>query len=354
MLAGDKLSLDIRKLEAAYYDQHVREMEITKHISLLQVDPDALLHLKTTGKCELSLPEWLYNMDYPGHYNRRLKSVSISIPCIAGPYTSINCTLSLLGSSIRINNLGGTYERAPTDDSRFVDQLGAIQSIATSHGQRDNGMFQLNFADERFLPFEGTGAISNWKIDLPIEDNQFDFSTISDVIIHIQYTSKDGGNTLAVGARSALTSILPNAGVRLLSMKSEFPTAWHRFFYPTISGADQELVMQLKVEHFPFYARNKTIKVKSITLIFDGAPGIPYKAKVSSLNLGSTLDFDPITENAALGSFHKAVKKITPDVQAIGNWILKIKRSIVPEPDFKSLPDNEFPDVFVLVEFNIT
>jgi hypothetical protein len=47
----------------------------------------ALLKLKATGKCEIEVPEWLYDMDSPGQYMRRIKSVAISIPCIVGPYT---------------------------------------------------------------------------------------------------------------------------------------------------------------------------------------------------------------------------------------------------------------------------
>ena len=35
-------------------------------------------------------------MDYPGHYLRRLKSVSLRIPCVLGSHTSLNCTLRLL------------------------------------------------------------------------------------------------------------------------------------------------------------------------------------------------------------------------------------------------------------------
>jgi hypothetical protein len=45
------------------------------------------------------------------------------------------------------------------DDPRFRDP-GAqepIQSIATSRGRDDAGMFELQFRDERYLPFEGAG-----------------------------------------------------------------------------------------------------------------------------------------------------------------------------------------------------
>jgi hypothetical protein len=41
-----------------------------------------------------------------------------------------------------------------------------MQSIATSSGQADSGLFELNFRDERYLPFEGAGAISRWRLEL--------------------------------------------------------------------------------------------------------------------------------------------------------------------------------------------
>jgi hypothetical protein len=353
LLSGDKLSLDIRRLESAFYDQHIRELEITKHISLMQVAPDELLKLKTTGKCDLSLPEWLYNMDFPGHYNRRIKSVSISIPCIAGPYTSINCSLSQIKSTIRISNLvGSDYERDfSIDDMRFIDQIGAIQSIATSHGQRDSGMFQLNFNDDRFLPFEGTGAIGDWIIDMPLSDNQFDFSTISDLIIHVQYTSREGGSSLAEAARIALANILPSSGARLLSLKNEFPNSWHRFFHPAQNGSDQEMTLDFKVEHFPFFASNKAITVKEISLVFDGQVGSEYVVEISNANLASTLTIDPISENPSFGNFHKASISIAPAVSAVGTWTLKIRRSDVTT--YNNLQEGEMPDVFMIIKYDM-
>jgi len=74
---------------------------LTKHVSLRQLNPVALLTLKATGSCTLTIPEWLYDLDCPGHYMRRIKGIALSIPSVVGPYTSVNCTLSLLKSSLR-------------------------------------------------------------------------------------------------------------------------------------------------------------------------------------------------------------------------------------------------------------
>ena len=61
-----------------------------------------------------------------------------------------------------------------------------IASIAVSTGQNDSGTFELNFRDERYIPFEGAGAISKWRLELPSDFRQFDYDTISDAILHLR------------------------------------------------------------------------------------------------------------------------------------------------------------------------
>ncbi|GIX46748.1 MAG: hypothetical protein KatS3mg131_0959 [Candidatus Tectimicrobiota bacterium] len=65
LLAGERLYLDLKRMEMAYHEQNRREYELTKHVSLLQVDPLALIHLRTTGRCTVRLPEMLFDMDGP-------------------------------------------------------------------------------------------------------------------------------------------------------------------------------------------------------------------------------------------------------------------------------------------------
>ena len=112
-----------------------------------QLNPLAILELREKGTCQFALPEVLFDMDYPGHYKRRIKSVSISIPCIAGPYTGINAKLRLMSSG---------YRNEETDTNLSSYDI-PIDAIATSSAQNDSGMFELNFKDERYLPFEGAG-----------------------------------------------------------------------------------------------------------------------------------------------------------------------------------------------------
>ncbi|MCL2799555.1 MAG: neuraminidase-like domain-containing protein [Endomicrobia bacterium] len=234
--SADMLIHDIKRMETAYLDKNKREYEITKHVSLAQLDPLALLRLRKTGVCDFEIPEALYDMDHPGQYFRRLKSVSVSLPCVAGPYTSVSAKLSLINNRYRKNtNDLSNYAENMDGDGRFVYNVGAIQSIATSNAQNDSGMFELNFRDERFLPFENTGAVSSWRLELPAEVKQFDYNTISDVILHVKYTAREGGSVLKAAANGALVERLNNikqslksSGLHIaINLKHDLPNEWH-------------------------------------------------------------------------------------------------------------------------------
>ena len=72
-------------MEMAYHDSNKRELELTPHVSLRQLDPLVLLALNITGSCTVDIPEWLYDRDCPGVYMRRIKSVSVILILRPGP-----------------------------------------------------------------------------------------------------------------------------------------------------------------------------------------------------------------------------------------------------------------------------
>lgn len=296
LLSGERLYHDIKRMEMAYLDQNRREYEVTKHVSLLQTDPTALLRLKQTGECFFTLPEAIFDFDYPGHYMRRIKTVSITIPCITGPYTGVSCTLTLLKSTVRHQGTlsGGKYARQE-NDPRFTDKTGAIQSIVTSSAQNDSGMFELRLNDERYLHFEGAGAISEWHIELPKEFRQLDYGTISDCILHINYTAREGGNLLRQQAiiemKTAVNEIMLAKGTkglsRLFSASHEFPNAWHNFLYP--SGDTQiihELDLDLDKNRFPYMFSRMDINLKTLRLFLKLAK---ENENLEGLSLGYSL-----------------------------------------------------------------
>jgi hypothetical protein len=289
--AGDRLSASLRHMEKTYFDENIREYELTKHISLRVNFPAEFLRLKTEGRCEIDIPEWMFDVDYPGQYMRRIRNVSLTIPCVAGPYTGVHCRLTLLSNVTRINPLltppphgcccpprscccqgERSEEGYPlcADDPRMVKLYGAREAIATSGGQNDSGLFELSFNDPRYLPFEYMGAVSRWRIELPKENNYFDFDSLTDTILHLNYTSREGGEALRRAAAAAARRRTPGDGWAFLDVRHEFPDAWelfHRSFDKEVHR--RELRLRLSRRHFPFLPHDPEIIIRKIALLFE-------------------------------------------------------------------------------------
>jgi hypothetical protein len=163
---------------------------------------------------------------------------------------------------------GDDYARQGSEDDRFTDYIGAVQSIVTSTGQNDSGMFETNLRDERFLPFEGAGAESTWKLDLPNPRNYpaFDYATISDIILQVRYTARQGVDPTKVKATlDGLFQGVNRAGLALLfSLRHDFPTEWSAF----VNGAG-DFSAVIRRTHFPYFTQGKTITITGLEL-YDG------------------------------------------------------------------------------------
>jgi receptor-binding and translocation channel-forming TcA subunit of Tc toxin len=282
LLAGESLYYALKQLEATYISNKGYDYEVTKNISLRQINPMQLLALRETGNCTFSVPEILFDMDFPGHYLRRIKSVSITIPCVVGPYISMNATLRLTSSTYRTNTSldGGYAANASTTsgtDPRFATTNVPLTAIAVSSGQADAGVFELSFTGDRYMPFEGAGAISNWSLQLPTALRPFEYGSIADVILTMRYTSVEGGSALqdqankAAAAYVAAVDTASNSGglCALFDVKNEFATGWS-----ALSQGSGELEMKDLRGRLPLFAVGKpkgSVTAAEIYLLSDGA-----------------------------------------------------------------------------------
>jgi hypothetical protein len=353
LLAGDRLLKDVRRMQMAYVEQNRREQELVKHVSLLQLNPAALLTLREDGVCEFAVPEAVFDLDYPGQYMRRIRSVSVSLPCVAGPYTTISGRLTLLNSRVRTDpSAAGSYAYTGITDARFLHNLVGVQSISTSSAQADSGLFELSFRDERYLPFEGAGAVSSWRLELPSEFRQFDYDSIADVVLHISYTAREGGELLKEAVQDDLEDSLnlfldvlaeSQTGLeRLISIRGEFPNEFHQMLHPP-ADTPQATTVQLRREHFPYALRDR-----DLTLLADG--GVTVYVKQAE---GDPLQMDDVelTARAAgadgawstTGDLHAAAFAVTGD--PLGPWEL--------DAGLDGLPPEQVEDVYLLLRYTI-
>lgn len=327
LLAGEQLYIGLKKLEASYQNEKGYDYEITKNVSLRQINPLAVLQLKETGTCEFELPEFLYDMDYPGHYNRRIKSVSITIPCVAGPYTGLNATLRLLGNKFRSSSIakdGRDYaEKTEGTDDRFNTFVIPVSSIAASNSQNESGMFELNFKDERYLPFEGAGAISKWRLELP-SFRQFDYNTISDVVLQVRYTASEGGGRLQNAASENVKTILKsteglgkNEGFfTIIDLRHDMATEWHKATSLPDENGQYTMSLHNVDRYIPYYlyASLKQLKATDIILVTD-VNGDGFQLEEES--------FNPSVKIGGLNTY-----AITEQSIGIGAWKLHLPETV--------------------------
>ncbi len=204
LLAGEKLLADLHVMEVAYLENDRNELEITRPVSLWELEnrtdlykegepiPSPLQNLKENGWCEFFIPESLYKIDFPNQYFRRIRDVRVEVivPGYSGHY--LNAQLTMTKNKL---DLKGT-------DSPLIENRLGIQNMATSKAHQTSGKFDFIFSTEKFRPFEGAGAISDWSLTINGFKNtrvngdniyhMFSTSDIVDVIIHISYTARMG------------------------------------------------------------------------------------------------------------------------------------------------------------------
>jgi len=204
--AGEELKTGLLQMHREYLQNNKRELEIRKTVSLKKLkdkDLESTINKQwdddgsvkgfhsdlKAGKCTFELTQPMFDDDYKdqGHFMRRIRSISVSLPNVRGPYEDICAVLEQTSSKVEMSVDKGANTK---------DDLRPHQQIALSTGVDDSGLFQLNFQDERYLPFEFSGAVSTWTLTFPNPEAQKAcLESLTDVIIHVLYTARRGGGT---------------------------------------------------------------------------------------------------------------------------------------------------------------
>jgi hypothetical protein len=335
LTAGEHLFTCLKTMDAEYRKLNRRGAEMHAAFSLRQLFPLQLVQLKQNGKCLIELPEWLFDMDNSGHYRRQLKSLAVTIPCVAGPHSRINCTLRMMSNQVRISDdVSGGYAYTPgpggEPDPRFVnnyarlDEHGRMEALFTSHARSDAGQFQVDHRDERYQKFEGAGVISTWEIEMPRETNYFDLDTVTDVLLEMDYTAVEARSELKPLALAAVRSILPRQGRAYFAFDKEFPSEWNRLFQVPDDGSDQALRFNLSHQHFPFYAQGKTISfVKVVLLARTGSADLELEVEAEPpRRVAST--FEEVTPNTDFPDLLHQELTMSNAGSFLGDWVVKV------------------------------
>ncbi|MBV9788678.1 MAG: hypothetical protein JOZ51_10920, partial [Chloroflexi bacterium] len=136
LLVAERLLTDINRLDQHRLTTERRRKELTKVISLASYAPVEFQRLKRQGWMSFStLMEW-FDRDFPGHYMRLIKSISMTVVGLIPATEGVKATLS---------NHGISYVMVgpPFDQPRLIQRQ--PESIAVTAPNNGTGLFELRF-----------------------------------------------------------------------------------------------------------------------------------------------------------------------------------------------------------------
>ena len=185
------------------------------------------------------------------------------------------------------------------------------------------GLFEVDLLSTGYLPFEGTGAVSTWRLTMPPGTNRFDFEAINDVVLSLKYTALNGGVTFRDGVLK-LAALKPYGGDKLLDMKVDYEEDWTKFMEEHSSKAQQILKFDID-EVAPPHTTKAHVTGVYLRVAASSAPG-----KYVKFNITETIVLEV-------------------DLNDRNDWIYIFKEHSQQEPSVTDVVDAEHEVVFDLL-----
>lgn len=243
LLGAEKLLIDINKLEEFRMTTETRKKELSKTMSLASLAPSEFQGFRETGVMEFNPQMQWFDREFPGHYMRLIKRVSISVMALIPPHEQIRATLWDNGCS-------HVMVGPPWEDTKTIYRQ--AESIAISFAQKATGLFEASLHDPILLPFEGKGVDSSFTLEMPKGANKFDYNSMIDVLLTVEYTAlEDRFYRDLVLKQMGIdeNGYCPVGGMRFFSMHNHFPDQWYHF--KNTSGANREIAIEIRKNMFP-------------------------------------------------------------------------------------------------------
>jgi hypothetical protein len=208
---------DIAQLDGYAFDTERRKLHLTTTLSMAQLAPVEFARFRQTGELTFETPGEWFDRQFPGHYLRLIRRVRLSVIALIPPSTGIRATLAQSGPSYVV--IGGPAY------SRVRVRGGGFDEVALSSPLSDAGVFDLDPQPQLRFPFEGSGLDCRWTLRLPRAANPFDFATLGDVLMTIEYTALSDANLRS----QVIAGLRPTTEVTLpLSLRGRYPDQWYQ------------------------------------------------------------------------------------------------------------------------------
>jgi hypothetical protein len=261
LTGSERLLRDIYELDQYAFRTDQRKLQLTRTISLAQLDPLAFQLLRDTGVLRFRTPMELFDRDFPGQYLRLIRRVRTSVLALVPAPQGIRATLSTTGTSRVV--IGGD------NFGQVVVQRGP-ETVALTSPAGATGLFELDAQPQMLAPFEHIGVDATWELALPKPANPFDYATIADVQLTIDYTALASAEYRAqVVERLGSTVHLE----RPFSFRNDLPDPWYDLHNPDQTATPMSISFRSGREDFMPHADE--LAIEHVALYFAPADGAP-------------------------------------------------------------------------------
>jgi hypothetical protein len=269
-----RLEQDIEQLDEYAFDTDRRKLQLTKTLSLSLSAPAEFQRFRDTGVMTFATPMELFDREFPGHYLRLIRRVRVSVIALIPPTQGIRATLSSTGVS-RVVIGGDVFQ---TEVLRRDPE-----AIALSAPQNATGLYELDTQTDMLLPFEGLGVDTSWEFRMPRAANPFDYGTIVDVLVTIDYSALDSADY-----RQQVLQTLdrPLSADRPFSFRNQLADAWYDFHNPDQSATPMTIRFTVTRDDYP--PNLDDLRIQQLVLYFARKPGNFFEADVRSLTFTET------------------------------------------------------------------
>ena len=249
-----------------------------------------------------------------------------SVIALIPPIEGIHATLSTTGPS-RVVIGGDVFQTVPIRR--------APEFIALSAPNNSTGLFELDSQPDMLLPFEGSGVEMSWEFNMPKAANSFDYRTIADVLITLEYTALNSFDY----RQQVIQSLKPTVSAdRPFSLRSQFADQWYDLHNPEQTSTPMTVAFGTIREDFP--PNVEALKIQHVLLYFVCANAASVEVPVGHLRYNAEQEPGTIGSGTVGGSATSIDSIISTRRGNAGSWTAMIGKSPAGEWEL-ALPNTE-------------